>query len=277
MRVTIAPCPVRSGYSLIELSMVLVVLGLIVGGILASRTLIHAYELRSVAAEADKIIAAAKTFQLKYKYLPGDIPFATDIWGIAAGATGNDATCRDAPAAYDKKTCNGNGNGRIESALLWPGGMETLRFWQHLSNAEMIEGSFTGRYAGSSTKDKTNSFPSKMPNTIWSILCFFDKSGSIPPQFFDGVYGNTIWAYQSPDDGLSPPQAVLTNADMYYIDKKYDDGMPATGTLVAYAPTGKVLSDCATDSVAVTTSDLTAQYKILTSEPVCILGFRDTF
>ena len=56
----------RSGFTLIELAIVLVVIGLITGGILVGQDLIQAGQLRSVISQVEKYETAANSFKLKY-------------------------------------------------------------------------------------------------------------------------------------------------------------------------------------------------------------------
>ena len=53
----------QMGFTLIELSIVLVIIGLIVGGVLLGRDLIHAAEVRSVISDVERFRTAALTFQ----------------------------------------------------------------------------------------------------------------------------------------------------------------------------------------------------------------------
>ena len=71
----------QQGFTLIELSIVLVIIGLIVGGILVGRDLIRAAGVRSTIAQIESYQTAANTFRGKYGYLPGDIkdPDATNF------------------------------------------------------------------------------------------------------------------------------------------------------------------------------------------------------
>jgi prepilin-type N-terminal cleavage/methylation domain-containing protein len=61
-------------FNLIELSIVLVIIGLIVGGILVGRDLISAAAVRAQISQIEKYNQAVNTFRSKYGYLPGDIP-----------------------------------------------------------------------------------------------------------------------------------------------------------------------------------------------------------
>ena len=63
----------KSGFTLIELSIVLVIIGLIVGGVLVGQDLIRAATVRAQISQIEKFNTAANTFFGKYGYLPGDI------------------------------------------------------------------------------------------------------------------------------------------------------------------------------------------------------------
>ncbi len=61
------------GFTLIELAIVLVIIGLIVGGVLVGQDLIAAARIRSQLSQIDKYNTAVITFRLKYNVLPGDM------------------------------------------------------------------------------------------------------------------------------------------------------------------------------------------------------------
>jgi prepilin-type N-terminal cleavage/methylation domain-containing protein len=60
------------GFTLIELSIVLVIIGLIAGGILAGSELIHASKVRATVKRFTEIDTAVNTYRTKYACLPGD-------------------------------------------------------------------------------------------------------------------------------------------------------------------------------------------------------------
>jgi prepilin-type N-terminal cleavage/methylation domain-containing protein len=64
----------RRGFTLIELSIVLVVLGLIVGGVLVGQSLVNSARGRAQITQIEQFNTAANAFWAKYGYLPGDIP-----------------------------------------------------------------------------------------------------------------------------------------------------------------------------------------------------------
>ena len=77
-----------AGFTLIELSVVLVIIGLIVGSVLVGQSLISAAGVRATIAQIEKYNTAANTFREKYGYLPGDIkdPDASSF-GLAPGVS----------------------------------------------------------------------------------------------------------------------------------------------------------------------------------------------
>src|SRR5437016_11965015 len=136
------------GFTLIEMSIVLVIIGLIIGGVLVGRDMIKQAELRKLMSEKDKIVSAVHAFHAKYNCLPGDCPNATQLFGVAAGdGTGNDTACYSAlDAGGATGTCNGDGNDLIEycGAFADNCARELALVWQHLSLAGLISGTYSG-------------------------------------------------------------------------------------------------------------------------------------
>ena len=123
----------QNGFTLIELSIVLVVVGLLVGGIFLGRDLIKSSSIRSTLSQLEKYKVAVNTFKLKYGYIPGDIPSRdASAFGFynVTGSLANTMAC-------------GDGNGVIQgwNADPWIDGGnvagEVLMFWLHLSQAKL--------------------------------------------------------------------------------------------------------------------------------------------
>ena len=73
----------QKAFSLVELSIALVILDLLVGRVLSGQSPIHAAELRAVTQEEQKFLAATHTFRDQYLSLPGDMTNATAFWGTS--------------------------------------------------------------------------------------------------------------------------------------------------------------------------------------------------
>ena len=90
------------GFTLIELSIVLVIIGLIVGGVLTGQSLISAAEVRAQISQIEKYNSAVNTFRSKFNALPGDMrPELVSQFGFMPG----DVTCNGLSAG----TRDGNG------------------------------------------------------------------------------------------------------------------------------------------------------------------------
>lgn len=175
-------------FSLIELSIVLVILGLLVGGVLSGQALIRASELRSVATQHSQFLTATNSFKDKYSGLPGDIRNATRMWGAVAAP----ASCATT-ASTGMATCNGDGDDQIKYVNSGTTSEENFRFWQHLANAGLISGSFSGTDGGNSGHaTKANSPKGKLKGSLWAVdyIGTVDRSEAIP---FQGEYGNVFY------------------------------------------------------------------------------------
>ncbi len=261
-----------SGFSLVELSIVLVILGLLVGGVLTGQSLIRAAELRSVTTELQKFQAATNTFRDKYFALPGDMTNAQSFWGVAHATA---ATCVTT-ASSSALTCNGNGDGII---LPSTGSNESYRFWQHLANAGLIEGQYDGISHGSavifataSTAD--NSPKSKISNAYWFVFNW--PSLSAVGGLFDGIYNNYLLVGALVADSY-PAASVFKPEELWNIDTKVDDGKPAVGKLVVGANGGLSTCTTATGTAAAQAATLTADYLLTSTSKTCAAIFRQIF
>lgn len=230
----------HQGFTLIEMSVVLVILGLLVGGILGGKSLIKSAELRGVIREAEQYQLALNNFVLRYEQYPGDMVDATEIWGVAHA---NAATCKAMDKSDVDGTCNGNGDMEIggAGAVLWP---EHYLFWHHLQKAGLILGEYSGTWDEGCGAGPGNCLYAHTPGLNcpdsakgehigWAVYFkdFSDGSES-NPNWFEGDYGH-IFTYGAEHTwGAAPNRPALGVGEVYHIDMKMDDGLPAKGKLV---------------------------------------------
>ena len=126
----------QSGFTLVEIAIVLVIIGLLLGGILKGQELINSAKAKSFAQDFRTIQTALYGFQDRYKALPGDFA-GTRLTNSITGATTATGT-----------TIN---NGQIDGA--WDsvsGTDESCLFWQHLRLAGFLAGPTVVDCAGGS-------------------------------------------------------------------------------------------------------------------------------
>ncbi len=243
-------------FSLVELSIVLVILGLLAGGIMAGQSLIRASELRNASTEYSRFTTAIQTFREKYSALPGDFSSATRYWNrqLASGyCVTNSGASVGSPGA-----CDGNGD-TIPDGYSGTGTQsEPYQVWRHLSASGLIDGSFTGA-DGLTTSgcDTTNCPVSKVPGGTWSSFSFypFGTTTEIKPMLELGK-----------NSGGRNSGGIFKPEEAWNIDTKLDDGNPSQG---AVRP---VVGSTCINGVAAS-----ATYKLDTTDIVCALQFNNAY
>jgi len=229
----------QNGFSLLELSIVLVIIGLIAGGIVAGSSMIRAAELRSVITDFERYRTSYFTFRDKYLAIPGDMKNATSFWGAVDGGDGLGTDCTDVVGA-GTETCNGNGDGTIANTTNNnPELYEKFRAWQHLANAGLIPGTYSGFKGSAGTVDRhaeigVNSPASKI-NGAGFTLHNVTLTGAVVTAntfYFEGNYGTAlIFGGETPTSETTAE--VLIPEEAWNIDTKIDDGKPGLGRLVS--------------------------------------------
>lgn len=269
----------QKGFTLVELAVVLVILGLLVGGIMTGQNMIRAAELRSVMTEKEKILVAVSTFQEEYMGLPGDLDNAEDYWGTAPNCPGNTNQ-----GMTDGTTCNGDGNGRLgytdplgaSNGLDYnPDSQEWYRFWQHLANAGLYEGVYNGVVGGGDLYNHSvigvNVPAAKLSNAGWTARYYGDYGGdteTYDSAALTGNYGHILdFGSETADDSTRDP--ILSPEEVWNIDTKMDDGRPAHGNVIV-----RHFNDC---SDSTNNTDINSDYVFTETGPVCAIIFRNQF
>jgi prepilin-type N-terminal cleavage/methylation domain-containing protein len=244
----------RSAFTLLEMAIVIAIIGLLIGGITAGQSYLRSASLNTMVQEARYYIDAFNRFENIYGTLPGDMATASSVWSAskAGGATHN-----------------GDGNGLISSREpLIPNRVERFYVFEHLADANIIAGSYTGLTgsAGASAAALGTNLP---PSAIDQVGFYFEDvpntrgyvSGST--MYYDGYYNHPLRVGKVLNENLLPERPFLTPQAASELDAKFDDGMPGTGWIRApissYATYG---TDCTTGSTA---------YKVATKGETCWL------
>jgi prepilin-type N-terminal cleavage/methylation domain-containing protein len=165
----------QAGFTLIEIAIVLVIIGLLLGGVLKGQELITAARVRNLISNQDGIKAAYFGFLDRYRSLPGDY----------AGSTTNIPGCGSCQV--------GNANGQI---LLNGAVLESISAWEHLSKAGFITGSYVYAAADTTASTPTNPY------------------GSFLQLIFDNVYQDAApTARHNLKTGASIPSDIMAEVD----------------------------------------------------------------
>lgn len=230
----------KKAFSLVELSIVLVILGLLVGGVLSGQSLIRAAELRAISTQVNQYTSALNAFRDKYFALAGDMTNATSFWGTATG-------CPNDGAATG--VCNGDGDGRLG---ITPGNScESQEVWRHLAKAGLVEGSYTTLAAASCFNVSTlgTNIPATRLSSVGITLTWTGNivtSGVFPNNLlYTGNYGNAYFiGIAGPTNHLTGGNAFTTE-EAWNIDTKMDDGSPDSGIVYSLLR-GVYNTSCAT-------------------------------
>ena len=208
----------KNGFTLVELSIVIVIIGLIVAGVVGGQTLVKQAKIKAQVTDLSKYDLAYNAFKLEYDAIPGDFIDAPSHWpGVPAG-DGDGRITHDPDAPHDITR-------------------ENIKFFQHLSEAELIQGDYSNVW------ERDVGYPSLKINPNKGMVA----GGNIRSAGGPGNHQVTS------EDSLKPYTAVLFmnegqntvgsthnslptgHARTYrLIDQKMDDGIARQGRFMAY-------------------------------------------
>lgn len=248
----------QSGFTLVELSIVLLIIALIIGGVLVGRDLIHSAELRSTISDFNAHKAAIYTFKARYNALPGDMRNATQFWKAGSGAA-----CDPDNVTPDLSdgTCNGSAN-KVVGAFICGASTadpcyELYTFWQQLSLAGLVKGTFGADTSTFSVlEDYEAAIPPSKINQRWFWLPFYSGGSGTLNTAFPATHNKNMFALGIPNLDLSTGNA--TGADAEYLDIKMDDGVPNKGSVTVHPATACTENP---DGTATTNASPRARYR----------------
>ncbi len=224
----------RRGFTLIELSIVLVIISLIAAGILAGRSMFDAAEVRTIISEYNIYTTAYKEFTDKYQAIPGDMNNAESYWfsDDSCPATATNTTPKT-------PTCNGDGNGMIgdwtnTATATANSEREWFRAWQQLANAELIDGKFTGVSGATSTAATTGiNVPLSATSKAGWMLLHMVSDGITDTDYFNSAVASHVMIYGAQTASSLSDGGILAPLQAKGVDAKIDDDTPLTGKVRA--------------------------------------------
>ena len=136
----------EAGFTLVEIAIVLVIIGLLLGGILKGQEMITQARIKNVINDFNGVTTAVTSYQDRYRALPGDDGNAAARWTIQAPASGNaDGVIQ---GLYNANNTGGTGGAPANTA-------ESNLFWQHLRIAGFVPGLTVGTGSGTPPPNAT--------------------------------------------------------------------------------------------------------------------------
>ena len=220
----------QKGFTLIEVAIVLVIIGLLLGGVVKGQEMISSSRARSVISQQDGIKAAFFGFQDRYRALPGDY-----------GSADANINCGASPCL------NGNNNSYVEAAATGTVAHEDILAWNHLSAAGFLSGNYVMANASVGVPDETNT-----PKNPYTMYLQFGNDTNW------GAAGNTVKRHNIKTGSLLPVELLAE------IDRKVDDGKPYSGSF-QFSPYAQGSAIAPDPAVCVSGS----QWNILGAETNC--------
>ncbi len=187
----------KKAFTLVELSIVLIVISLLISVVIVGVQIVRGSELKSVIAKVNDMKNAISQFKSTYQKLPGDIGNATSFWpGVE----------------------NGNNNGMIEDQP----GNEAFSVLTHLQKAGFIHGNYSGKWSDGFVL-RENTLPLEVKSGALYVRCCSKNDYDRDLNFNNHIVVFAI------SDKKQERTGVLTPVEAFEIDKKIDDGNPDSG------------------------------------------------
>lgn len=189
---------VQAGFTLVEIAIVLVIIGLLLGGILKGQEMITQAKIKNVINDMTGVAAAMYGYQDRYRSLPGDDKNAGTRWtGVTSSGDGDGVII----GAYTAPITSGVGVTPVT-------GPESALFWHHLRLAGFV--------SGTGADQPFNAVNGKMG---------VQTSTGVAATLSTGVLG------PNPFTALMLCSANLPDKIAISVDAQTDDGVGTTGTV----------------------------------------------
>lgn len=201
----------QKGFTLVEIAIVLVIIGLLLGGILKGQELINSARVRNMADQSSGVQAAYYGFIDRYRQVPGDM-LATTACTVVGTAV--DTLCGGAPTTGGA-AANGQ-NGRID---MW---LEAGAVWTHMAVAGFLGGTYTGATANPAAYEGgTLAIPPAVPANAYQSPILLGMTDD-----YDESTGAANAIVRLASSFGAAPASILRELDV-----KLDDSLPGTGVV----------------------------------------------
>lgn len=241
----------RKGFTLVELSIVLVIIGLLIGGILIGQSLVDSTRINAQIKQIEQYDIAVSTFKSKFRCLPADCDnFSYEL--------------------YPGSNRIGDGDGIIDHHVSNANiiGNEAMNFFAALSSASMINEYYSG--CNSSYNCAGTGNHSGMIGNLWPYTKLAEEKGMIVQGTMQGGFEYWLAINQSVQPFISnlSDVAIIPVNYALALDKKMDDGFASTGIVYASTRFVTVNSSCGQTALCAGRNDPTA-FQIDTVNGVC--------
>jgi prepilin-type N-terminal cleavage/methylation domain-containing protein len=265
----------KKGFTLIELSIVLVVISIVIAGVVAGQSLIQSSKRQKQIKMFQDVNLGAQAFKLEFGSVPGDFDEAYDYWG-------------DDCDSYEVR-CNGNGDKVISKANLHfysqVSQKEKCMFFKHMGLAGIWKDTYTCN-AAQRPYDQNNSMKNVFNSDNYFAVTSLCKEGieiidcNSPNDYMINRY---FMISAAPGFGGAKSQYLnceftpgLKSINMKYYDEKLDDGKPKTGKMVAI-PIDRTCSYAVLESGDCLKNNTENEYNVSTDDFNCQMRWRMPF
>jgi len=254
----------KSAFSLIELSIVLIIIGLLIAGVTGGASLIKSSQLRSVMGEARGYAVAVNAFYSQFNGIPGDFP--TAIGNSLAGD--NDSTIE----YYGAASAAGS-----ESANAWVA-LRTIGAIDSISLATPVIATVPPIFGSTATATAP---ASKIQSAGWVFDYRTYVEGALAAAANQNVViltstinGTPAAATTTPILGTNISTAAVPGSDALSIDSKIDDGIANAGKVRGINPGVPVSTTGTTATCYDYSASTNAIYKTASTSKTCALSYQ---